>query len=45
MSIYRAGNEKFTVSILERVTDWLSQAGGGMYSTLLEDALDLFRGD
>jgi hypothetical protein len=45
MSIHRGGNEKFTVSILESVTDWLSQTGSGVYAALLEDALDLFRGD
>jgi hypothetical protein len=45
MSIYWTGDEKFGVSIFKRVTDWLSQAGGGMYPALLEDALDLVRGD
>jgi hypothetical protein len=45
MPINWGGNEKFGVSILERVTNWLSQTGSRVYPALLEDALDLFRGD
>jgi hypothetical protein len=45
MSIYWTGYEKVGVSIFERVTDRLSQAGSGVQSALLEDALDLFRRD
>jgi hypothetical protein len=45
MSIYWTGDEKFGVSIFERVTDRLSEAGSGVHPALLEDALDLFRRD
>src|SRR5882762_5399294 len=41
MSIYWTGDEKFGVSIFERVTDRLSQAGSGVHPALLENALDL----
>jgi hypothetical protein len=43
MSVYCTGDEKFGVSIFERVTDRLSQAGSSVQSALLEDALDLLR--
>jgi hypothetical protein len=45
ISIYWTGDEKFSVSIFERVTDRLSQAGGAVHPALVEDALDLFSRD
>src|SRR5438105_9334163 len=45
MSIDWTGDEKFGVSIFERVADRLSQAGSGVDPALLEDVPDLFRRD
>src|SRR5215470_13866640 len=45
MPINRGDNEKFGVSILECVTDWLSQCGSSVAPALLEHALDLFGRD
>src|SRR4030095_8970127 len=45
MPLHGAGNKKSSISIFERVTDWLSQTGSSMYPALLEDQFDLFRDD